>query len=50
MFRTIATFVVIVILLGMFFPTLVSEIVSLLEKSLAIANELLATLLETMPS
>jgi len=34
----------------MLFPELVSEIVSLLEKSLAIANGLLATLLETMPS
>ncbi len=50
MIRTIATFLVIILLLGTFFPELVSGIVSLLEKVIAIANELLATLLETMPS
>jgi hypothetical protein len=50
MVKSIATFLVIIALLGMFFPELVSGIVSLLEKVITIANELLATLLETMPS
>jgi len=50
MLRTILTFLLILILLGMFFPNLLSEIVSCLEKLLAILNELLSSLLSAMPS
>lgn len=47
--KNIFIFLAILLILGLFFPNLLSVLVSIFEKLLVLLNELLSKVLETMP-